>query len=68
MFFSIDFKTISDKLKEHRYNNKEQFIEDINRVFSNCKEYNNPETYYYKCACKLESVFQEKLLEKGLSS
>lgn len=62
----MDLKIISDKLKEHRYSNKDQFIEDINRIFSNCKEFNNPGTYYYKYACTLETFFQEKLLEKGL--
>jgi|LakMenEpi03Aug12_release.lakeMendotaPanAssembly.Ray.scaffolds.fasta_scaffold1111299_1 hypothetical protein len=36
----MDFLTIKEKLKRHEYNNIEQFISDIQLVFTNCIKYN----------------------------
>lgn len=46
----MDIKTIEKKLQTNLYSDKDQFIRDMKLIFSNCKEYNQPETLYYKNA------------------
>lgn len=40
----MDFSTIKTKLKEHRYQQLEDFMEDMELVFYNCRLYNGTET------------------------
>lgn len=40
----MDFGTIKLKLKEHRYTKIEDFIDDMELVFYNCKLYNGVES------------------------
>lgn len=40
----MDFGTIKSKLKEQRYNNISEFMEDVELVFYNCKLYNGENT------------------------
>jgi len=40
----MDFGTIKTKLKEHKYENIDQFIRDMELVFYNCKLYNGEQT------------------------
>lgn len=47
---TTDIKTIEKKLQTNLYSDKDQFIRDMKLIFSNCKEYNQPETLYYKNA------------------
>jgi len=37
---AIDIKSIEKKLYNNQYNNKESFINDLKRMFSNAKIYN----------------------------
>lgn len=46
----MDIKTIEKKLQNNLYNEREQFIKDFKLIISNCKEYNQPDTQYYKNA------------------
>ena len=41
----MDFGTIKSKLKEHKYMNVREFMDDMELVFSNCATYNAPGTY-----------------------
>lgn len=39
---------------------------DMNRIFTNCRSYNKPDTEYYKCANVTEKFFQTKWKDAGL--
>ncbi|KAF4020742.1 hypothetical protein G4228_012442 [Cervus hanglu yarkandensis] len=62
----IHLKTMSERLKNRYYVSKKLFMADLQRVFTNCKEYNPPESEYYKCANILEKFFFSKIKEAGL--
>nr|XP_020759569.1 histone acetyltransferase KAT2B isoform X6 [Odocoileus virginianus texanus] len=64
--FPMDLKTMSERLKNRYYVSKKLFMADLQRVFTNCKEYNPPESEYYKCANILEKFFFSKIKEAGL--
>lgn len=67
LFFSCaDLKTMSERLKNRYYVSKKLFMADLQRVFTNCREYNPPESEYYKCANILEKFFYTKIKEAGL--
>ncbi|KAH0517304.1 Histone acetyltransferase KAT2B [Microtus ochrogaster] len=62
----INLKTMSERLRNRYYVSKKLFMADLQRVFTNCKEYNPPESEYYKCASILEKFFFSKIKEAGL--
>ncbi|KAG0428131.1 hypothetical protein HPB47_024871 [Ixodes persulcatus] len=64
--YPMDLKTITERLKNHYYVHKRLFIADMQRIFSNCRAYNSPDTEYYKCANTLDRFFQNKMKEAGL--
>ncbi|XP_059487013.1 histone acetyltransferase KAT2A [Neocloeon triangulifer] len=64
--YPMDLKTIENRLKTSYYVNKRLFIADMNRIFTNCRLYNSPETEYFKCANLLEKFFQSRMREVGL--
>ena len=39
----MDFTTISTKLKDHKYERIQEFMEDMELVFYNCRVYNGIE-------------------------
>ena len=66
----MDFGTMLTKLNENKYQFMEQFKEDIELVFSNCRQFNTPDTYPTKCAAIVEKVFKKewpKTMERKLS-
>lgn len=67
-FFSFltDLKTMSERLKSRYYTTRKLFMADMQRIFTNCREYNPPESEYYKCANLLEKFFYTKIKEAGL--
>nr|XP_057902749.1 histone acetyltransferase KAT2B isoform X2 [Doryrhamphus excisus] len=64
--FPMDLKTMSDRLKSRYYTTRKLFMADMQRIFTNCREYNPPESEYYKCANLLEKFFYTKIKEAGL--
>ncbi|XP_005997841.1 histone acetyltransferase KAT2B isoform X2 [Latimeria chalumnae] len=64
--FPMDLKTMSERLKNRYYVAKKLFMADMQRVFTNCREYNPPESEYFKCANVLEKFFYTKIKEAGL--
>ncbi|XP_023665415.1 histone acetyltransferase KAT2B [Paramormyrops kingsleyae] len=64
--FPMDLKTMSERLKSRYYTTKKLFMADMQRIFTNCREYNPPESEYYKCANLLEKFFYNKIKEAGL--
>ncbi|MGH0147230.1 UNVERIFIED_CONTAM: hypothetical protein FKN15_028804 [Acipenser sinensis] len=63
----INLKTMSERLKNRYYSSKKLFVADMQRIFTNCREYNPPESEYYKCANILEKFFYTKIKEAGLT-
>ncbi|KAH0626809.1 hypothetical protein JD844_002038 [Phrynosoma platyrhinos] len=61
-----DLKTMTERLKNRYYVTKKLFIADLQRIITNCREYNPPESDYCKCANTLEKFFYFKLKEGGL--
>uniref|UniRef100_A0AAY4CWQ9 histone acetyltransferase n=1 Tax=Denticeps clupeoides TaxID=299321 RepID=A0AAY4CWQ9_9TELE len=64
--FPIDLKTMTERLKNRYYVTKKLFIADLQRIITNCREYNPPDSEYCKCANTLEKFFYFKLKEGGL--
>uniref|UniRef100_A0A4W4ERE6 histone acetyltransferase n=1 Tax=Electrophorus electricus TaxID=8005 RepID=A0A4W4ERE6_ELEEL len=64
--FPIDLKTMTERLKNRYYVTKKLFIADLQRVITNCREYNPPDSEYCRCASTLEKFFYFKLKESGL--
>ncbi|KAI4817767.1 hypothetical protein KUCAC02_011144 [Chaenocephalus aceratus] len=64
--FPMDLKTMSERLKSRYYMTRKLFMADMQRIFTNCREYNPPESEYYKCANLLEKFFYTKIKEAGL--
>lgn len=49
------------KLGNNEYLTKETFCDDVRRMFTNSRTYNQPETVYYKCANELEEFISPHL-------
>ncbi|ESO96746.1 hypothetical protein LOTGIDRAFT_143660 [Lottia gigantea] len=64
--YPMDFKTMSERLKNRYYSNKRIFIADMKHVFDNCRNYNDSDTEYYKCANIVERFFISKMKDHGL--
>lgn len=57
----MDIRTLSEIVEEDRYENIGQFAKDTQKIFDNCRIYNEDGTPYTKCANKLEKFFKERL-------
>ncbi|KAG8924226.1 histone acetyltransferase [Tulasnella sp. 417] len=55
----MDFSTMEDKLEHNKYPTFNDFVEDANLVFSNCKKYNNEHSVYARNATKMEKFLKE---------
>ncbi|XP_076445875.1 histone acetyltransferase KAT2A-like isoform X2 [Babylonia areolata] len=64
--YPMDLKTMTERLKARYYSNKRIFIADMNRIFTNCRSYNESDTHYFKCANVLERFFLTKMRDAGL--
>lgn len=66
----MDFSTLSTKLNEGAYKTMEDFAQDVDLIFRNCRTFNPPTTYPVNCADALERVFKKewaKITEKKLA-
>ena len=66
----MDFGTMSGKLTEGKYRTMEQFKDDMELVFSNCRLFNPPGTVPTICAAVVEKAFKRewpKAMERKLS-
>lgn len=66
----MDFGTMSAKLNEGKYRTMEQFKNDMELVFSNCRLFNPPGTVPTICAAVVEKAFKKewpKAMERKLS-
>ncbi|KAI0937072.1 hypothetical protein AcV5_005059 [Taiwanofungus camphoratus] len=66
----IDFGTMSTKLSEGAYATMEDFAQDVELIFRNCRTFNPPTTYPVTCADTVERVFKKewaRAMEKKLA-
>lgn len=57
----MDMQTLEEKVDEDVYETIDMFEKDTQKIFDNCKSYNQDGTPYHKCAVKLEKFFKERL-------
>ena len=57
----MDLKTLEDKVEADAYTSLDEFVKDTNKIFNNCRVYNEDGTTYVKCANKLEKFFLDRL-------
>jgi len=62
----MDFKTIQQKIDLNKYKSFDSFVDDVQLVFDNCRQY-NPEASIYAKNAKHMDAFFKKLLEKQTS-
>jgi hypothetical protein len=43
--------------KKQVYHSKEAFVEDVTRMFDNCRKFNDDTTEYYRLADSLQAYF-----------
>ncbi len=51
---------MSQKLNESKYATMEDFLKDVELVFSNCRQFNPPLTYPIDCVEVVEKVFKKE--------
>ncbi|KAF7307415.1 Transcription initiation factor TFIID subunit 2 [Mycena indigotica] len=56
----MDFGTMSTKLDAHLYQTMEEFRDDVQLVFSNCRQFNPQFTFPYDCADALDNLFKDE--------
>lgn len=60
----MDLSLVKKKLMSKKYSSKQEFIDDVKLIWSNCKQYNQEDSPIYKAADKMEKYFQK--ICKGL--
>lgn len=61
----IDLLQIQSNIKAEKYQNEEQFVNDLKLMFENCRKFNEENSVIYKDANNLEKVLNDKLKELG---
>uniref|UniRef100_A0A3B3YBW4 Protein polybromo-1 n=1 Tax=Poecilia mexicana TaxID=48701 RepID=A0A3B3YBW4_9TELE len=61
----MDLKTIEHKIKNERYGNEEELIEDMKLMFRNARHYNEEGSQVYNDADVLEKILKDKRKELG---
>jgi len=57
----MDLKTMGEKLEGGKYANLEEFVDDSQLIFDNCRFYNVEDSMWCKHANRLEKAFKESL-------
>lgn len=58
---NIDLSTLDQNVESDVYQNMNEFIRDVQKIFDNCRIYNGESTNYGRCANRLEKYFNERL-------
>ncbi|KAG6366441.1 hypothetical protein INS49_000618 [Diaporthe citri] len=56
----MDLSTMKNKMEQNQYTSEEEFLADMNQIFTNCKTYWKPTDNVYAACEKLEKTFLEK--------
>ncbi|KAJ3411741.1 histone acetyltransferase [Chytridiales sp. JEL 0842] len=57
----MDISTLTSCVENDEYKTLDAFAADANKIFNNCRLYNEEGTNYVKCANKLEKWFKDRL-------
>jgi histone acetyltransferase len=57
----MDLRTMGEKLEGDKYGNLEEFADDAQLIFDNCRFYNVEDSVWCKHANRLEKAFKESL-------
>jgi len=64
----MDLSKIRTKLDSYTYKNVESFQYDMVLIFNNCRQYNAPDTTYYRCSEYVQQKFFQFMKEANLIS
>ena len=64
----MDLGTVKSKSKKYEYLNPGDLLRDIHLTFSNCQQYNMPQTAEYKAGQKLQRFFDKRVKELKLET
>ena len=64
----IDLQMVGERLRDGYYSCVRLFRADMRRVFSNCRQFNERGSDFYRCAVALEKFFTAKMAEAGLET
>ncbi|TPX38094.1 hypothetical protein SmJEL517_g00331 [Synchytrium microbalum] len=56
----MDLRTLGENVEDDTYQTFDAFSNDVQRIFDNCRKYNEEGSNYVKCATKLEKFFKER--------
>ena len=56
-----DLRTMGEKLESGKYGNLEEFVDDAQLIFDNCRYYNVEDSMWCKHANRLEKAFKDSL-------
>ena len=62
----MDFKTISQKISSNKYSGLNQFLLDIDLVFSNCSAYHKRHSKTAKAGASLRRFLEQRYSDLGL--
>ncbi|PIL36145.1 hypothetical protein GSI_01805 [Ganoderma sinense ZZ0214-1] len=62
----MDLGTMEHKLDTNQYRDMDAFLDDLQLIIDNCRQYNPEDTVYHKCAVKLERYMRERMKEYGI--
>ncbi|KAJ3312798.1 histone acetyltransferase [Blyttiomyces sp. JEL0837] len=57
----MDISTLTSCVENNEFKTLDEFVTNVNKIFNNCRLYNEEGTNYVKCANKLEKWFKERL-------
>ncbi|KAI9337064.1 hypothetical protein DFJ73DRAFT_849758 [Zopfochytrium polystomum] len=57
----MDISTLTSCIENDEYRTLDDFVKETNKIFNNCRIYNEEGTSYVKCANKLEKWFKDRL-------
>ena len=57
----MDLQTLEDNLVMRKYTSKKKFVDDVNKIFSNCRVFNEQGSPYVTCANELQTYFNKIL-------
>ena len=66
LIFLSDLQTVTERLHSGYYSCVRLFRADMKRVFSNCRQFNERGSDYYRCATALEKFFIGRMTDAGL--
>ena len=58
---ALDLRTMGEKLEAGKYASLEEFVDDAQLIFDNCRFYNVEDSMWCKHANRLEKAFKESL-------